>query len=102
MCPRGEGQTIGVLRLEGSERGCMLTWDLVPNEGTTVITADGEKLGTVGEIQGSYFKVEAAMRSDYWLPTTIVSSVSSSDGVTILSVLKSFVDEYKFQRPRAA
>ena len=81
------------------ERGRIVTWDLLPHEGAEVLTADGELLGTVGEIQGSYFKVEVPRRQDYWLPTTIISS---ADGVTILSVFTSFLDEYKFDRPRAA
>ncbi|MHB8575899.1 MAG: DUF2171 domain-containing protein [Dehalococcoidia bacterium] len=32
-----------------------------------VYTADGDKLGTVKEIRGSAFKVNAHMQPDYWL-----------------------------------
>ena len=38
-----------------------------PAIGCDVYTADGNKLGTVKEVQGTYFKVDAPMQPDYWL-----------------------------------
>ena len=36
-------------------------------DGTTVYASDGEELGTVKEIRGDYFKIDAPMSKDYWL-----------------------------------
>ena len=41
-------------------------------EGAAVYAADGDQLGTVKEVRGQYFKVDAPMRPDYWLPFTVV------------------------------
>jgi len=35
--------------------------------GQTVYGANGEELGTVKEVRGEYFKVDASMQPDYWL-----------------------------------
>jgi hypothetical protein len=35
--------------------------------GAAVITLDGDELGTVKEIRGDLFKVDAPMQPDYWL-----------------------------------
>jgi len=43
-----------------------------PRVGHEVYTVDGEKLGTVKELQGAYFKVDAPMQPDYWLATDCV------------------------------
>ncbi len=40
-----------------------------PSIGAEVYTADGSKLGTIKEVQGLYFKVDAPMQPDYWLST---------------------------------
>ena len=39
----------------------------VPAVGTEVMTLDGDTLGTVKEVSGSCFKVDAPLRPDYWL-----------------------------------
>ena len=41
-------------------------------EGAVVYAADGDQLGTVKEVRGQYFKVDAPMRPDYWLPVAVV------------------------------
>ena len=39
-----------------------------PAVGSDIFTADREKLGVVKEVSGNYFKVDASMQPDYWLP----------------------------------
>jgi hypothetical protein len=38
-----------------------------PREGASVTTSDGENVGRVSEISGSFFKVNAPLRRDFWL-----------------------------------
>lgn len=40
--------------------------------GARVMTADGQDAGTVKEIVGPFFKVDAPMAPDYWLPASLV------------------------------
>ena len=47
-----------------------------PLLGAKVITADGEELGRVMEIDGGCFKVDARMQPDYWLAPDVVDSAS--------------------------
>ena len=47
--------------------------------GSPVYTADGEQLGTVKEVRGTSFKVDAPMQRDYWLSMDSVSSASSGE-----------------------
>lgn len=35
--------------------------------GTAVFASDGKELGTVKEVRGAYFKIDAPMSKDYWL-----------------------------------
>lgn len=44
------------------------------NVGARVITADGQDVGAVKEILGYYFKVDAPMAPDYWLPASLIRS----------------------------
>ena len=39
-----------------------------PTVGSDIFTADRERLGVVKEVSGNYFKVNAPMQPDYWLP----------------------------------
>jgi len=66
-------------------------------EGYAVFTQDGEQLGTVKEVRGQYFKVNAPMQRDYWLSSDAVTS-TSGDRVT-LSIDSGRVDEYKAADP---
>jgi uncharacterized protein (TIGR02271 family) len=45
--------------------------------GQRVYSSDGSELGTVKEVRGAYFKVNAPMQPDYWLST---SSLQDSGG----------------------
>lgn len=65
----------------------------VPAVGAEVLTADGDKLGTVKEVSGSCFKVDAPMRPDYWLGTDTVAS--STGGVVRLTLAKDGLGEAK-------
>lgn len=51
-------------------------------EGMAVYDADGTELGTVKEIRGDSFKVNAPMQPDYWLR---IDSVSMSGGRVVVS-----------------
>lgn len=48
-----------------------------PAVGAEVYTADGDKLGTVKEVAGSCFKVDARMQPDYWLSSDCVTSATA-------------------------
>ena len=65
-----------------------------PAIGSEVYTMDGDKLGTVKEIQGAYFKVDAPMSMDYWLACECVRGGSLGDR-TEVSFAKSELDTYK-------
>lgn len=49
--------------------------DTTLHVGDEVLTADGHRLGTVKELTRTHFKVDASMRTDYWLPRAEVASV---------------------------
>ncbi len=69
----------------------------VPTVGTEVMTADGDKLGTVKEVTGFCFKVDAKMRPDYWLAT---DSIASADGGMVrLSFDKNMLGDAKVDSP---
>jgi hypothetical protein len=77
------------------------TSDPLPIEGAHVITADGDTLGTAGEIRGEYFKVEgSSWLPDFWLPLQRVSSTTG--GVVNLTFAKGALDDYKADEPAAA
>jgi len=42
--------------------------------GMPIESADGTTIGTVKEVAGGYFKVDAPLHRDYWLPSELVSS----------------------------
>ncbi|MBX7110231.1 MAG: hypothetical protein K1X87_00050 [Dehalococcoidia bacterium] len=46
--------------------------------GARVLTADGQDVGAVKEILGYYFKVDAPMAPDYWLPASLIRSSDQS------------------------
>jgi hypothetical protein len=50
-----------------------------PMVGAEVYTADGDKLGTVKEVAGTCFKVDARMQPDYWLARDCVASSAGND-----------------------
>jgi len=69
----------------------------VPMVGTEVFTADGDTLGTVKEVTGTCFKVDAKMQPDYWLAT---DTIASADGGAVrLSLNKDRVGQAKVDGP---
>lgn len=68
--------------------------------GQPVYTNDGDRLGSVKEVQGAFFKVDAPMAPDYWLP---VSSVSTATGNQVtLSFDTGHLGDYRTNGPEAA
>ena len=69
----------------------------VPTVGAEVYTAEGDKLGTVKEVSGSCFKVDASMRPDYWLASDCITSTTGSE--VRLNVPKDRLDDAKVEGP---
>lgn len=65
--------------------------------GLPVYTYDGDHLGTVKEIKGALFKVDAPHHADYWLRENNVASVMG-DRLT-LECNKDDLDGYKVGNP---
>ena len=51
--------------------------------GAPVFTPDGDRVGTVKEVQGRCFKIDAPMAPDYWLSTDCIRTSSGRAGVTL-------------------
>lgn len=64
--------------------------------GARVITADGGELGTVKETRSDGFKVDAAMKPDYWLSCDFIQD-STANSVQ-LSVREDRLDSAKIER----
>ncbi len=62
-----------------------------------VYTADGDKLGTVKEVRGSAFKVNAPMKPDYWLNFGAVRTVTTNR--VELAFPKDRLGDYKQDHP---
>lgn len=58
--------------------------------GDDVIAADGDKVGTLADLHGTYLVVEKGFffPRDYYIPHTMVSNYDSADGKIYLSVTK--------------
>lgn len=67
--------------------------------GSPVYTADNDKIGTVKEVQGTSFKVDASGQPDYWLPASAVMS-ATLDRVMV-SFRKDSLGDYKMNKPAA-
>ena len=65
--------------------------------GSFVHTADGERIGSVKEVRGGCFKVDAPMRPDFWLTTDCVTSATG--GQVRLNVSKDRLSDYKVDGP---
>ena len=71
--------------------------------GVPVYTDDEQKLGTVKEKQGRYFKVGTGLlQRDYWLPAECIESAVAGEAV-MLPFSKDRLDTYKLANvPEAA
>jgi hypothetical protein len=63
--------------------------------GTPVWTSDQHHLGEIKEISGRYFKVDAAMQPDYWLPGACVRSSTPTE--VVLAVPEDAVGDQKVE-----
>jgi uncharacterized protein (TIGR02271 family) len=66
-------------------------------EGAPVVAMDGEQLGTVKEVRGRHFKVDAPMAPDYWLSVDSVNS--GSGGQVVLRFNKDQVGDFQVGEP---
>lgn len=69
------------------------TWQIDVAEGCEVVTSDGDKVGTVKEVQGGYFKVDVRMHADFWLQRQFVAS--NDNGIITMNFPKEDLDNYK-------
>jgi len=67
--------------------------------GASVFTADGERLGTVKQVAGADFKVDAPLERDYWLGRDFV--IASSPERVTLSFNRDDLRAYKQAGPSA-
>ena len=65
--------------------------------GAPIYTEDGEQLGTVKEVHGRFFKVNAPMQADYWLRDDCLGPTSGSD--IRLRISKDSLGDYKTDEP---
>jgi hypothetical protein len=56
-----------------------------PLIGAKVLSADGEELGTVMEIDRGCFKVDARLQPDYWLAPDIVARTTPATVVLLMN-----------------
>jgi hypothetical protein len=66
--------------------------------GAPVFNPHGERLGTVKEVQGDTFKVDAPLQPDYWLSFDCIRSASATAGV-MLAFNADQLAGYKTVRP---
>jgi hypothetical protein len=66
-------------------------------EDAEVLTKDGESIGRVKEVQGSYFKVDVPHARDFWLSADTVEA-SDIEGVRLLHE-KSHIDGFQLDGP---
>ena len=62
--------------------------------GLDVYTLDGDKLGSVKEVRGNYFQVDAKMQPDYWLDVSCVQPTTTS-GRIVMTFDKDHVGDNK-------
>jgi hypothetical protein len=65
-----------------------------------VYSADGEQLGTLGEVRGEYVKVNAPMRPDYWLKADFI--LGAEGGRVNVAFNRGDLEAYKVDEPASA
>jgi len=65
--------------------------------GKTVVTADGKEIGTIKELLGLAFKVDAPRHADYWLPCDAITG-TTGEGVE-LRISSDDLGDYKLAPP---
>ena len=69
----------------------------MPIQGGTVLTADRERLGTVKEVMGDCFKIDAPMARDYWLASDTIASITGDQ--VLLRIMRTDIDDVKMDMP---
>jgi multidrug efflux pump subunit AcrA (membrane-fusion protein) len=64
--------------------------------GQSIVTSDGEEIGTVKEVRGDAFKVDASLQPDYWL--RLDDAQPDGDRVR-LAFPKDALADHKLDRP---
>ncbi len=72
--------------------------NVMPN--ARIYASDGKELGTVKEVRGDYFKVDAPMKPDYWLPCDIVTGQTGDSLTTAFA--SNQISGYKHEEPPRA
>lgn len=67
--------------------------------GQMIVTADGEKVGKVRDISGTYFHVDAPLKPDFWLPFDAVRDPGENDDAISLVFTKDQLDDFKLDEP---
>ena len=68
-----------------------------PQIGARVVTLDGEPVGRVKDVEGTYFKVDVRWGRDFWLSFDELHECAP-DRVSLVLV-KNQLDDYKLSRP---
>jgi hypothetical protein len=63
--------------------------------GAEILTADGERIGTVKEAFGDRFKVDAPLKPDFWLSCSIIESATPTSVMTTFP--KDRLGDYKLE-----
>src|SRR6185503_4405985 len=61
-----------------------------PDIGAPIYSSDGQQFGSIKEVRGGYFKVDAPMSRDFWLSAAYIG-VSDSESVR-LTITRDQVD----------
>jgi hypothetical protein len=91
---RSRAETLGTASTTGLPRSSAYP---TPAVGCPVYTADGDKLGTVKELAGSAFKVNAHLQPDYWLSFSCVRAATPER--VELAFPKDRLGDYKQDNP---
>jgi len=68
-----------------------------PEVGARVVTLDGEPIGKIKDIQGSYFKVDVRWGRDFWLNFDELHECTPERVSLVL--VKNQVNDYKLSKP---
>jgi hypothetical protein len=68
--------------------------------GVPIFTQDGSRIGTMKEIRGRFFKVDAPFQPDYWLTEDHIASAMGSE--VRLSFTEDRIGDYKLGDPEEA
>lgn len=69
--------------MPGAENFVPLPLDQPLMEGTPLVAADGEALGTVSEVAADRFKVAVPLARDYWLPRLMIAGIAPGGDIVL-------------------